>query len=372
MEPHADASRAPSRALGKQFPANDFTLLAVVLALPALGAFVNGLFGKRLGKDAVRFMALAALGGAFCAALVSVLMLPHGGHLTWTAWRWFSVTGRSGQPVPIDVAFSVDGMSTVMMLVVTGVGFLIHLYSSAYMREDAGYWRFFAYLNLFCFSMLVLIMASNLALLFVGWEGVGLCSYLLIGFWFEDDKNASAGRKAFVVNRIGDFGLICAMSMIVYYCGSLSLGAASPTTRATCSRFREGVAAREPLARDAARGRREPHPAGQAGHGVRVDALRAGAVPRVRGQERADPALRVAARRDGRPDARVRAHPRGDDGHRWRLPRRAALVRVRSCSPAALASRRRCTGAATALLPAASIGLFRRNDLKKVLRLLHG
>jgi NADH-quinone oxidoreductase subunit L len=219
VEPHDVVG--PLAGLSKQFPANDFTLLAVVLALPALGAFVNGLFGKRLGKDAVRFMALAALGGAFFAALVTFLMLPHGGHLTWTAWRWFSVSGRAGQPVPIDVAFSVDGMSTVMMLVVTGVGFLIHLYSSAYMREDAGYWRFFAYLNLFCFSMLVLIMASNLALLFVGWEGVGLCSYLLIGFWFEDEKNASAGKKAFVVNRIGDFGLICAMSMIVYYCGSL-------------------------------------------------------------------------------------------------------------------------------------------------------
>jgi NADH-quinone oxidoreductase subunit L len=108
-----------------------------------------------------------------------------------------------------------------MMLVVTGVGFLIHLYSSEYMKKDEGYHRFFSYLNLFCFSMLVLIMADNLALLFVGWEGVGMCSYLLIGFWFGENKNATAGRKAFIVNRIGDFGLLVAMSMLVYYLGTL-------------------------------------------------------------------------------------------------------------------------------------------------------
>ncbi|WP_437910676.1 NADH-quinone oxidoreductase subunit L [Sorangium sp. So ce327] len=210
-------------ALRVLFPASEFALLAVILGLPALGAFVNGLFGKRLGKDAVRLMALAALGGAFLAAVTTFLMLPHeGGKLTWTAWRWFSITGRMGQSIPIDVAFSVDGLSGTMILVVTGVGFLIHLYSSAYMREDPGYYRFFAYLNLFIFSMLVLIMGDNLAVLFVGWEGVGMCSYLLIGFWFKDDKNASAGKKAFVVNRIGDFGLLVAMAMLAYYTGTLN------------------------------------------------------------------------------------------------------------------------------------------------------
>ncbi|MFT3769988.1 MAG: NADH-quinone oxidoreductase subunit L [Minicystis sp.] len=209
--------------MNSQFPASNFTLLAVVLALPALGAFVNGVFGKRLGKKGVRLMALAAIGGAFIASLATFLALPHGGEekLSWTAWRWFSITGRFQQQVPIDVAFSVDGMSATMMLVVTGVGFLIHLYSSEYMKKDDGYHRFFAYLNLFCFAMLTLIMADNLAILFVGWEGVGLCSYLLIGFWFGEDKNATAGKKAFIVNRIGDFGLLIAISMIVYYCGTL-------------------------------------------------------------------------------------------------------------------------------------------------------
>ena len=214
-------------ALKSQFPATNFTLLALVLALPALGAFVNGVFGKRLGKQGVRLMALAAIGGSFIASLATFLCLPHGAEgeqttrLSWTAWRWFSITGRFQQPVPIDVAFSVDAMSATMMLVVTGVGFLIHLYSSEYMKKDPGYHRFFAYLNLFCFAMLVLIMGDNLAVLFVGWEGVGLCSYLLIGFWFTDEKNAAAGKKAFIVNRIGDFGLLVAMSMIVYYTGSL-------------------------------------------------------------------------------------------------------------------------------------------------------
>ncbi|UQA56027.1 NADH-quinone oxidoreductase subunit L [Polyangium aurulentum] len=208
-------------ALRTLFPAQSFALLAVVLGLPLLGAFVNGVFGKRLGKDGVRLMALSALGGAFLASVATFLLLPKGGHLAWTAWRWFTLTGRMGQSIPIEVAFSVDGMSATMMLVVTGVGFLIHLYSSEYMRKDPGYYRFFAYLNLFCFAMLTLVMADNMAVLFVGWEGVGLCSYLLIGFWFDEEKNASAGKKAFIVNRIGDFGLLVAMALMLYYTGSL-------------------------------------------------------------------------------------------------------------------------------------------------------
>jgi NADH-quinone oxidoreductase subunit L len=211
-------------ALRAQFPASNFTLLAVVLALPLLGAFVNGIFGKRLGKEGVRLMALSAIGGSFLASVITFLLLPMGGstRLVWNAWRWFSITGRAGQTIPIDIAFSVDGMTATMMLVVTGVGFLIHLYSTEYMKKDAGFWRFFTYLNLFIFSMLVLIMGDNLAVLFVGWEGVGMCSYLLIGFWFTEEKNASAGKKAFIVNRIGDFGLLVAIAMLVYYTGSLT------------------------------------------------------------------------------------------------------------------------------------------------------
>jgi NADH-quinone oxidoreductase subunit L len=221
-------------ALSQIFPADDFTLLAVVLLLPALGAFVNGVFGKRLGKDAVRLMALVAIGGSFLASLISFFMLwgAAGGEgegvtrFTFTAWHWVDVgTGAGSATTPIDVKFVVDHLSSVMMLIITGVGFLIHLYATAYMwddhRADGGFHRFFAYLNLFCFAMLVLVTGASLPIMFVGWEGVGLCSYLLIGFWYSDDQNAAAGKKAFIANRIGDFGLLVAMALLVAYTGSL-------------------------------------------------------------------------------------------------------------------------------------------------------
>lgn len=222
------------KALFSLFPASDFSLIAVVLAMPLLGAFVNGVFGRRLGKPAVRLMALAAVGISFACAIVTFAGLnevadaaKHGGaehphaKLAWTAWQWMRASGFAGSKIAIDLKFSVDALSGVMMLVVTGVGFLIHVYSSEYMASDAGYWRFFCYLNLFIFSMLVLILGDNLAVLFVGWEGVGLCSYLLIGFWYKKLPNSSAGKKAFIANRIGDFGLIVAMFIFTVYCGSL-------------------------------------------------------------------------------------------------------------------------------------------------------
>ncbi len=220
------------------FPENDFALIAVVLGMPLLGAIVNGVWGKRLGKEAVRMMALVAMGVSFLAATATFLQLQTlvsaSAHvedgksvlehvrLSWTAWDWMHTNGgRSVAGVPIAVKFSVDALSAVMMLVITGIGFLIHLYASSYMGSDKGYWRFFAYLNLFVFSMLVLVLADNLPLLFVGWEGVGLCSYLLIGFWYDKMPNAAAGKKAFIANRIGDFGLICAMFLLAHYTGAL-------------------------------------------------------------------------------------------------------------------------------------------------------
>ncbi len=206
---------------------DDAVLLGFVLAFPLLGAFVNGVFGRRLGKSAVRLMALTALGLSFAAAVALFVALDisvgqHVNKLTWTAWDWMTTNARPGEPnVEIPLKFSVDALSGVMMLVVTGVGFLIHVYASEYMIADKGYWRFFCYLNLFVFSMLVLILGDNLPVLFVGWEGVGLCSYLLIGFWYTKLPNAQAGKKAFIANRIGDFGLICAMFLLVYYTGKL-------------------------------------------------------------------------------------------------------------------------------------------------------
>ena len=216
------------QALSALFPPDDFSLIAVILGLPALGAFVNGVFGKRLGKEGVRVMALAAVVGSFIASVVAFLMLRASDQtqFTWTAWHWLDLSTRNGMGrTPVDVSFLVDRLNSVMMLVITGVGSLIHLYASSYMwddpRADGGYHRFFAYLNLFVFSMLVLVLGSSLPILFVGWEGVGLCSYLLIGFWYSDNANASAGKKAFIANRIGDFGLLVAMALLVVYTGAL-------------------------------------------------------------------------------------------------------------------------------------------------------
>ncbi len=217
-------------ALEELFPASDFTLLAFIVLLPLLGAVVNGVFGKRLGRDAVTLMGLGSVFVSFLFAVVTFAMLHHQGgegseaesaKLVWRGWEWMRLSLHGAGSVSLWVSLSVDALSGTMALVVTGIGFLIHLYSSKYMEEDPGYHRFFTYLNLFIFSMLVLILGDSLPVLFVGWEGVGLCSYLLIGFWFGEEKNAAAGKKAFITNRIGDFGLLVAMGLLVYYCGAL-------------------------------------------------------------------------------------------------------------------------------------------------------
>lgn len=214
--------------LTRVFPPTDFALLGVILALPLLGALINGVFGKRIGKEAVTLMALGAVGVSFIACVAGFSMLAEAqqgdrpARFVWTAWNWFSVSGEGdGFSIPIKMAFSLDALSATMSLVVTGVGFLIHLYSTKYMEHDPGYHRFFCYLNLFIFSMLVLILGDSLPILFIGWEGVGLCSYLLIGFWYEGGANASAGKKAFITNRIGDFGLLVAMGLLISYAGAL-------------------------------------------------------------------------------------------------------------------------------------------------------
>jgi NADH-quinone oxidoreductase subunit L len=213
-------------ALLSLFPPNDVTLLAFIVLLPLIGAVINGIFGKRLGKEAVVLMGLTAIGVSFLLSVAAFFMLhatqteEHAGKLMWKGWDWLTLdTGFA--LVRLSVAFSLDALNGTMALVVTGVGFLIHLYSWKYMEEDPGFHRFFAYLNLFIFSMLVLILGDSLPVLFVGWEGVGLCSYLLIGFWFDGEANAAAGKKAFITNRIGDFGLLVAMGLILLSTGSL-------------------------------------------------------------------------------------------------------------------------------------------------------
>jgi NADH-quinone oxidoreductase subunit L len=192
--------------------------LWLIPVLPLAGAAINGLFGKRFSRQAVVAVALTSCGAGFAMGLwvatyFASLVTPHTEFLA----SWI----RAGN-FQADFGFYVDHLSLVMLLVVTGVGFLIHVYSVGYMWEDAGFYRFFSYLNLFMFFMLTLVLASNYLLMFIGWEGVGLASYLLIGFWFTKDSAASAGKKAFIVNRVGDFGFLIALFLLIKHFGSLN------------------------------------------------------------------------------------------------------------------------------------------------------
>ena len=186
--------------------------------LPLVGAAINGLLGRWLPRAAVMAVACVSvflpllLGGFAFAQLSPDTQLFHE-----LAWNWFSAGS-----LHVDMAFTFDRLSGTMTLVITGVGFLIHLYSGGYMEEDPGFARYFAYLNLFIAAMLTLVLGDNLVAMFVGWEGVGLCSYLLIGFWFTDEAKAYAGRKAFVVNRIGDFGFLIGIFVIFNQIGSVT------------------------------------------------------------------------------------------------------------------------------------------------------
>ena len=202
--------------------------LWLIPILPLAGAAINGFLGKKASRQGVTTVALLFSGAAFAwalsvAARFSSLSLPHE--------EFFAFWIRSGS-FRADFAFYLDQLSLVMLLVVTGVGFLIHVYSIGYMWDDPSYYRFFSYLNLFMFFMLTLVLANNYLLMFIGWEGVGLASYLLIGFWFTKDSAASAGKKAFIVNRIGDFGFLIALFLLIKHFNSLNFeqvfGAVAP------------------------------------------------------------------------------------------------------------------------------------------------
>ena len=192
--------------------------LWLIPALPLAGAAINGFLGKKSSRTAVSTVGLFFSGAAFAWALVVALRfssvdLPYQEYLA----HWI----RSGN-FSVDFTFYLDQLSLVMLLVVTGVGFLIHIYSVGYMWDDPSYYRFFSYLNLFMFFMLMLVLANNYLMMFIGWEGVGLASYLLIGFWFTKDSAASAGKKAFIVNRIGDFGFLIGIFLLIEHFGSLN------------------------------------------------------------------------------------------------------------------------------------------------------
>ena len=197
----------------------NYDYLWLIPLLPFAGFLINGTIGRKLPRTLVSAVALicTAIPAAIVAWLWIIMKATGGpGVIQVVTQPWIQITGLT-----INFAFTVDHLTLIMLGVVTGVGFLIHIYSAGYMAHEEGYWRFFAYLNLFMFFMSVLVLAESFLLMFVGWEGVGLASYLLIGFYFEKDSAANAGTKAFIVNRIGDFGFLLAIFLIVREFGSL-------------------------------------------------------------------------------------------------------------------------------------------------------
>ncbi len=190
----------------------------LMILLPLAGAAINGLLPLFLPNLRKNERLIAAIGTAAVAIpfgiALSLFVADAGGIATWFTWM-------AAGDFSVDFAYRVDHLSLLMTLVVTGVGSLIHLYSAGYMHRDPGYWRFFAYLNLFIFAMLNLVLGDNLLVLFLGWEGVGLCSYLLIGFWYTDLKNSAAASKAFIMNRVGDFAFLMAMFIFVKELGAI-------------------------------------------------------------------------------------------------------------------------------------------------------
>src|SRR6201989_1112289 len=188
-------------------------LIWLIPILPLAGFVINGIGRNTLSRGVIGFLGSLTVLVSFGLSLAAFLQVKSTG-------------------VPIDVrfaigdfhfpfAFLVDQLSSLMLLIITGVGFLIHLYSVGYMKDDAGFGKFFAYLNLFVFFMLLLVMGSNYLIMFIGWEGVGLCSYLLIGFWYTNPSYADAAKKAFVMNRIGDLGFLLGIFLIFATFGSI-------------------------------------------------------------------------------------------------------------------------------------------------------
>jgi NADH-quinone oxidoreductase subunit L len=222
---------------------NESALLLIVV-LPILGALINGLWLRPEDKKYVSIIGPGLVGLSFVLALynfIHLLGLKSDGvedpRITLHLYEWFSLQLPGGSELPVNVTFAMDSLSGLMTLVVTGIGTLIHIYSLGYMSEEKSYSRFFAYLNLFTASMLILVLASNLVLMFVGWEGVGLCSYLLIGFWFENKSYAAAGRKAFVANRVGDLGVIMGMFTLVIATGSFEFESINALATSNSSAF---------------------------------------------------------------------------------------------------------------------------------------
>ena len=195
-------------------------LTCLIPLYPLIGSIINGFFGLKIGKKAVGFIACGSMTLSFLTSVlvyVGYLMLPEGQHVyEQVVWTWFGASDFN-----VDFGFQVDPLTLVMMFVVTGGGLIIHVYAVGYMQEEFSYYRFFAYFNLFVSAMLLLVMGNNFLLMFIGWEGVGLCSYFLIGYYFEKKSACDAGTKAFIVNRIGDFAFLLAIMYIFNIFGSI-------------------------------------------------------------------------------------------------------------------------------------------------------
>ena len=261
-------------------------LAGIVPLLPLIGAAVLMVCGRRLGAPRAGWLATGLVVASFVwsvVLLVALLSLTPGerSHVS-IVFTWLPA-----DQLRVHIGFLADPLSVTWCLLVTGVGSLIHLYAIGYMRHDPNFGRFFAYFNLFVASMLLLVLADNYLLTFLGWEGVGLCSYLLISFWFERNTAALGGKKAFVYNRIGDFGFMLAMFLLIAKFGTLDYTATGHAAAHASSSTTTAVALLLFLA--------------------------------CSRQERAGAALPVAHRRDGGPDTRLGAHPRRDHGHRRRL-----------------------------------------------------
>ncbi|UKJ07710.1 NADH-quinone oxidoreductase subunit L [Solitalea lacus] len=189
----------------------------LIPVLPLIGFLINGLGYKKNPKGLVGLVGCASVLGSFILSILVFFDIKANGAKTIDLFDWISVGS-----LKIPFSFLLDQLTSIMLLIITGVGFLIHVYSTGYMHDDEGYGKYFAYLNLFVFFMLLLVMGSNYAIMFIGWEGVGLCSYLLIGFWFKNTEYASAAKKAFVMNRIGDLGFLIGIFMLFSTFGSIS------------------------------------------------------------------------------------------------------------------------------------------------------
>src|SRR5712692_184130 len=196
-------------------------MLVGIIIAPLVGAAILGLFGKRMGE---RLISLIACSTIAISAVLSFYQffehrpeLEHGEKFYKYIFTWISVGSFRA-----DASLMLDSLSAIYILFITFVGFWIHIFATGYMRGDKGYWRFFTYMNLFMFMMITLVLADNFLLMFVGWEGVGICSYLLIGYYFLKDFANDAAKKAFIVNRIGDFGFALAVMLIFYKFGNIN------------------------------------------------------------------------------------------------------------------------------------------------------